>query len=71
MKKTTVYLPDRLKTALARVAAQRGISEAEVIRAAVAQEVGPARPKPRGGLYGGQDPIADRMDELLTGFGQT
>jgi hypothetical protein len=32
MKKTTVYLPDDLKSTLGRVAAQKGWSEAELIQ---------------------------------------
>jgi precorrin-2/cobalt-factor-2 C20-methyltransferase len=40
MRKTSVYLPDRLKEALAAHARATGRSEAEVIRAAVEAEVG-------------------------------
>jgi len=39
MRKTSVYLPDRLKDALAAQARATGRSEAEVIRAAVEAEV--------------------------------
>ena len=39
MDKTTVYLPVELKTALRRVALQRGVSEAEVIRESIRQAV--------------------------------
>ena len=39
MRKTSVYLPDRLKTALAARAEATGRSEAEVLRAAVEAEV--------------------------------
>lgn len=70
MKKTTVYLPDDVKAALTRAATQRGQSEAEIVRAAVAREVGGQRPRPRGGLYSGDEPIARRVDELLKGFGE-
>lgn len=70
MNKTTVYLPDDLKAALRSSALQRGVSEAVVIRAAISKEVGSSRPRPRGGLYAGGAPIADRTDELLEGFGQ-
>ena len=70
MKKTTVYLPDELKSALVSAARRRGVSEAEFIRGALQQEVGRARPKPRGGLYRGREPIADRAEELLAGFGE-
>ena len=32
MEKTTLYLPPELKAAIKRVASERGVSEAEVIR---------------------------------------
>jgi metal-responsive CopG/Arc/MetJ family transcriptional regulator len=69
MDKTTIYLPDELKAAVKRVARQRGISEAEVIRESIRTAVGGDRPKPRGGLYSGAEPIARRADEYLEGFG--
>ena len=64
-----MYLPDDLKAAVKRVAKQRGLSEAEVIRDSIRAGVGGDRPRPRGALYSGRDPIADRVDELLEGFG--
>ncbi|MDQ3177335.1 MAG: ribbon-helix-helix domain-containing protein [Actinomycetota bacterium] len=64
--KSTIYLPDDLKRAVERVAVQRGCSEAEVIRQAVATAVG--RPAPSAGFLDGEA-IADRVDELLVGFG--
>lgn len=64
--KTTVYLPDELKTALEREARRRGSSEAEVIREAVRAAV--SRPRPTPGIIAGE-PLADRVDELLAGFG--
>jgi hypothetical protein len=72
MKKTTVYLPDDLKTELERAAGESGCSEAEIIRAgiqwAVAQHLPPA---PRHGIYGSGDPYrAEKVDELLRGFGR-
>lgn len=45
----------------------RGWSEAEVIRQAVAAAV--KHPKPTAGIVGGE-PIAERVDELLAGFGE-
>ncbi len=69
MNKTTVYLPDELKEALRTTARRRGVSEAVVIREAIGKEVGSSRPRPRGGLFAGGVPIADRTDELLDGFG--
>jgi hypothetical protein len=69
--KTTVYLPLELKTALRRVALQRGVSEAEVIRESIRHEVmGDARPRPSGGLYVGKAPIARQADKHLRGFGE-
>lgn len=71
MDKTTVYLPLELKTALRRVARQRGVSEAEVIRDSIRQAVASdARPRPTGGLYAGREPIARDADAHLRGFGE-
>ena len=69
MRKTTIYLPDELKAAVAGEAERSGRSEAEVIRAAVAAAVAPQRPTPRPALFSAE-PIADRVDELLAGFGE-
>lgn len=66
MHKTTVYLPDSLRENLAREARRRGISEAELIRLAIAEAVRTRRPK--AGFLDAQ-PIADRVEELLEGFG--
>ncbi|CAN5547582.1 type II toxin-antitoxin system antitoxin VapB26 [soil metagenome] len=68
MQKTTLYLPDELKVAVEREARQRGVSEAQVIRQAIADAV--VRPAPRGGLFASREPMADRVDELLVGFGE-
>ena len=65
--KTTVYLPDDLKRALEVEAAASGCSEAEIIREAITARVGSATPA--AGILGGE-PLAERGDELLVGFGQ-
>ncbi|MEZ0367066.1 CopG family transcriptional regulator [Mycobacterium sp. pUA109] len=70
MEKTTVYLPGDLKEALKRAAQRRGVSEAEIIRESIRAEVGGIKPRPRGGLYSGSEPIARHVDELLDGFGE-
>lgn len=67
MIRTTIYLPEELKEALEREAARRGISEAQLIREAVAKEVG--RPRPNAGFLDAE-PLAARVDELLAGFGE-
>ncbi len=68
--KTTLYLPDDLKRAVELVASRRGTSEAEVIRQAIRNGLPHDAPKPKGGVFAGDDAIADRVDELLAGFGE-
>lgn len=72
MKKTTVYLPEELKASLKRVAHQEGCSEAELIRDAVRARVEEQRRPPVVALPRGiGDPTyAERVDELLAGFGE-
>lgn len=69
MERTTLYLPADLRLAIKRAAAQQGISEAEVIRESIRQAVGNVRPRPRGALFAGGQPIARQADDLLAGFG--
>lgn len=70
MEKTTLYLPDDLKGAIKRAAAERGVSEAEIIRQSIRQAVGGVRPRPRGGLFHSGHPVARHADEALAGFGE-
>ena len=70
MDKTTIYLPSELKSAIKRVARQRGASEAEVIRDAIRAAIGGDRPRPRGGLFSSGAPIARTTDDHLPGFGE-
>jgi Arc/MetJ-type ribon-helix-helix transcriptional regulator len=72
MKKTTVYLPEDLKSALGRVAEARGRSEAELIREAVRELVQSSEPpRPRLPLFSSGDPtLAERIDKELAGFGE-
>ena len=71
--KTTVYLTAPLKRALARMARQRGCSEAELLREAVAQLTAPAAtPPPRVPLFRSTGPsIAEDVDAALAGFGRS
>jgi Ribbon-helix-helix protein, copG family len=71
MVKTTIYLPESLKAALARAAAATGRSEADLIREGVSLVVErESPPSPRVPLYESGDPtLAGRVDELLAGFG--
>ncbi|CAN5198429.1 hypothetical protein BH23ACT9_BH23ACT9_00410 [soil metagenome] len=67
MTKTTVYLTDDLKAGIEREARRQGLSEAEVIRRAITAAI--TAPRPRAAIIEGA-PFADRIDELLEGFGQ-
>jgi Ribbon-helix-helix protein, copG family len=69
--KTTIYLPDDLKQAVARLAAASGRSEAEVIREAIGALVrGSDRPRPKGGLFtSGEPSLSENAEEALAGFG--
>jgi len=72
MKKTTVYVPDGLKSQLARAAVESGRSEADLIRegiALVSGRVGGADPHLP--LFASRDPdLAEHIDEHLAGFGE-
>ena len=72
MKKTTIYLPDELKQQVESTARDKKMSEADVIREAVsAYADNPAKPRvPLTGRGLGDPTIAERVDELLDGFGQ-
>lgn len=73
MKRTTIYLPDDMKAALERTAKARGLTEAEVVRSAVATVTAQhAYPPPRVPLFQTGDPtLAERVDaELARGFGE-
>jgi hypothetical protein len=73
MVRTTVYLPDELRQALKRTAAARGLSEAEVIRTALASATAEhVYPAPRLPLFSsGDETLAERVDEeLAAGFGE-
>lgn len=67
-------LPEALKVALERMSIEEGRPEAEIIRTAIQVAVeGRQRPKPRIPLTSESldDPTAaERVDELLAGFGE-
>ncbi len=73
MLRTTVYLTPELKADVERVARLERRSEAEVIRAALARYAAAAVPRPRLPLWTEPtDPsLAERVDELLDGFGES
>lgn len=71
--KTTIYLPLELKEALRRTARYRGCSESQVIREGVALVTANGNPpRPRLPLFASGKPgMAERVDDLLEGFGET
>lgn len=73
MQKTTVYVPGALKAALARTAAARQCSEAELIREALRAVTERSEPpRPRLPLFrSGKPRLAERADKALAGFGES
>lgn len=73
MQKTTVYIPDDLKRAMARLARERGISEAELVREALQASIEAATsPRLRLPLFkSGKPGLAEDVDRALTGFGES
>jgi hypothetical protein len=71
MKRTTIYLPEEMKARLEAEAARRQITEAELIRRAVDNEL--TRRPPRGGIITGspRDGITGaNLHEHMEGFGE-
>ncbi|MEE4025376.1 CopG family transcriptional regulator [Gordonia sp. PKS22-38] len=66
----TLSVPDDLKRAIEVEARRRSVSEAEVVRQALREALSDGPVRPRGGLFTGREPVAERVDELLEGFGQ-
>jgi hypothetical protein len=67
--KTTVYLPEELKARLERLARDQRRSEADLIRAAIAELVSREPPRPTLPLFRSTEPITD-FDDALRGFGE-
>jgi hypothetical protein len=72
VEKTTVYITDELRRALRRAAKSSGRSEAELIREGIGLVTGAHRiAEPRLPLFDSSQPdLAERVDELLPGFGE-
>ena len=71
MKRTTIYLSDRLKSTLARAAKDEGRTEADLIREGVERLLEARQPEPRLPLFSsGKPDLADAADEFLAGFGE-
>jgi Ribbon-helix-helix protein, copG family len=75
VKKTSLYLDPDLDDALARRAADEGLTKAEFIRRTLAAAMQrPQRPKPQavGIVKGGRTDVAENIERYLTetGFGE-
>jgi Ribbon-helix-helix protein, copG family len=47
MERTTITIPDELRTRLRRLAAERGVSMATIVREAIDEKLAGVRPRPR------------------------
>ena len=71
VKRTTIYLPDELKSALARAAREDHRTEADLIREGVDLLLRSREPEPRLPLFASGHPdLAEKAEELLAGFGE-
>jgi hypothetical protein len=71
VKRTTIYLPEELKSTLARAAEEEGRSEADLIREGVELLLRSRNPEPRLPLFtSGKPDLAENVEELLAGFGE-
>jgi metal-responsive CopG/Arc/MetJ family transcriptional regulator len=71
MRRTTIYLPDNLKSELARAAHEEGRAEADLIREGVERLLHAREPEPRIPLFAsGKPDLAENVDKLLAGFGE-
>ena len=71
MLKTTVYLPNDLKIELKRMAADTGMSEADLIRDGIRLIIARHNRPPTIPILVSDDPhFAGRVDEHLVGFGE-
>jgi hypothetical protein len=70
VKRTTIYLPEDLKSTLARAAQEDGRTEADLIREGIERVLRSRHPEPRVPLFiSGKRDLADNVDKLLAGFG--
>lgn len=71
MKRTTIYLPDDLQAQLEQASRLSGKSKAALIRQGLQEVVASIQPRPQVPLFfPGHGGLAERVDELLEGFGQ-
>ncbi len=71
VRRTTIYLPEDLKSSLARAAQEEGRTEADLIREGIERLLQSRHPEPRIPLFtSGKPDLAENVDTLLNGFGE-
>jgi len=71
MHRTTIYLPDNLKGALARAAREVGRTESDLIRESLERLLSAQETEPRIPLFAsGKPELAENVERLLAGFGE-
>jgi hypothetical protein len=71
VRRTTIYLPEDLKSSLARAAQEDGRTEADLIREGIERLLEARHPEPRIPLFtSGKPGLAEKVDRLLDGFGE-
>jgi hypothetical protein len=71
VRRTTIYLPEELKSTLARAAQEEGRTEADLIREGIETFLRSRRAEPRVPLFtSGKADLAENADKLLAGFGE-
>jgi hypothetical protein len=71
VRRTTIYLPEDLKSSLARAAQEEGRTEADLIREGIERLLETRHPEPRIPLFtSGKPDLAENVDKLLNGFGE-
>jgi hypothetical protein len=71
VKRTTIYLPEDLKSTLARAAEEEGRTEADLIREGIERLLRSRHPEPQIPLFSsGKPDLAENVDKLLAGFGE-
>jgi hypothetical protein len=71
VKRTTIYLPQDLKSALARAAKEEGRTEADLIRESIERLLRSRHAEPRVPLFtSGKPHLAENVERLLAGFGE-
>jgi len=71
VRRTTIYLPEDLKSSLARAAQEERRTEADLIREGIERLLQSRHPEPRLPLFtSGKPDLAENVDRLLNDFNE-